>query len=129
MKKIPLTILVLSAFLLADDNSHVVYCDKLFLSSDKINSPHYRDCIQPTVKYTKDEMIAYKIPSDYCTPRKLQAKKDAIKRLKKQDNWAENSNFSEIEKLAYSVPDYETWSTHKIERYKEAVRIVQQQNK
>ena len=129
MIKLPLTIFALSTFLLADDNSHIVYCDKLSLSNDKINSSHYKDCIQPTVQYTEDEKIAYKIPGDHCTPTRLEAKKDAIKRLKKQKNWVENSNLSELEKLAYSVPDYETWSIHEIEKYKEAVRIVQQQNK
>ena len=128
MKKIFLTTLALPIFLAAHDNSDVVYCNKLSLPIDKINSSHYKDCVQPTVKYTEDEIIAYRIPGDQCTPRKLQAKKNAIKRLKEQGNWTENSNFSETEKLAYSVPDYETWSTHEIERYKEAVKIVQQQN-
>jgi len=125
MKKV--TILFIWSVFMVSLNAQTL-CDKLSLPVDKITNFHYRDCKQPLINYTKDEQLAYKVCNDNCTQRDLKAKKEAIQRLKDADEWVDNFSESQMESLAYSIPNYDTWSVHKIRKYKEALKAQKQKN-
>jgi hypothetical protein len=125
MKITALFVLALPVIISAQDNPKTVYCDKTSLPANKVNSPEYADCIQPSIEYTKDEKLAYKIPGDCCTQKKLKLKKEAKQRLKDKGDYTENLDCcTEAEKLAYNVPDYDKWSVHELNKYKKAVNRV-----
>lgn len=95
-------------------------CDKTQLGEHQINNEIYRDCKQ--VEYdsliSKDEELAYKIPSENCTKEDKLAKKEAIKRLIDKGEYAECKKDKD-EKLLAEVPDYDNWPSEKIKRYKQ----------
>ncbi len=122
MKQTALLALALPLALFAQNSSDTVYCDKSSLPAHKINSPEYADCTQPSVNYTKDEKLAYKVPGDCCTPAKMKARKAAIEKMKSKGEWVPARDCcTETENLAYSVPDYDNWSIKEIREYENAV--------